>query len=86
LSFRRCPSWVERFGVEEAHAAVSSTGGNGARRVVDADLRRRDDECACSAPAKQFEISYAAIPSTGASGGRPRIMSDAFSAIIIVEE
>ena len=27
---------------------------------------------------------YAAIPSTGASGGRPRIMSAAFSAIIIV--
>jgi hypothetical protein len=28
---------------------------------------------------------HAAIPSTGGSGGRPRIMSDAFSAIIIVE-
>ena len=30
-------------------------------------------------------LAYAAIPSTGASGARPRIMSDAFSAIIIVE-
>jgi hypothetical protein len=29
--------------------------------------------------------TYAEIPSTGASGARPRIMSDAFSAIIIVE-
>lgn len=30
-------------------------------------------------------LSQAAIPSTGASGGRPLIMSEAFSAIIIVE-
>ena len=29
--------------------------------------------------------NYAATPSTGANGARPRIMSDAFSAIIIVE-
>jgi hypothetical protein len=28
---------------------------------------------------------YAAIPSTGGSGARPRMMSDAFSAIIMVE-
>ncbi len=28
---------------------------------------------------------YAATPSTGSSAARPRIMSDAFSAIIIVE-
>lgn len=28
---------------------------------------------------------YAANPSTAASAGRPRIMSDAFSAIIIVD-
>jgi hypothetical protein len=32
-----------------------------------------------------FAACYAATPSTGASGVRPRIMSDAFSAIIIVE-
>ncbi len=30
--------------------------------------------------------AYAAIPSTGARGGRPRIMSAAFSAIIMVEQ
>jgi hypothetical protein len=30
-------------------------------------------------------LAQAAMPSTGSSGGRPRIMSDAFSAIIIVE-
>ena len=29
---------------------------------------------------------YAATPSTGASGWRPRIISEAFSAIIIVDE
>ncbi len=31
-------------------------------------------------------LCHAATPSTGASGARPRIMSEAFSAIIIVEE
>ena len=30
-------------------------------------------------------VAHAAIPSTGGNDGLPRIMSDAFSAIIIVE-
>jgi len=32
-----------------------------------------------------WDWAYAAIPATGGNGERPRIMSDAFSAIIIVE-
>ena len=32
-----------------------------------------------------IHLGHAAIPSTGSSGSRPRIMSEAFSAIIIVE-
>ncbi len=39
----------------------------------------------CNDSAGGGAMAYAAIPSTGASGARPRIMSDAFSAIIIVE-
>ena len=58
--------------------------------MIKPTIRRTGDATLAKAPAsasgpKVATAGQAATPSTGANGGRPRIMSDAFSAIIIVE-